>query len=158
MNQLRKVSNLKEVNLFPGAIELAVRSFVADSHTKESGADPDGLYQQTIEGIAAATFLRQNDSRDLWLADEDGEVMAYTLTHVSKDVDNRLCYWITQAWVHPMIRGSKMVKSWIKLFEGDAKRKMCSHMIVPSSRGAAGYCRFLGEGWGSYVTLLKKDI
>lgn len=158
MNQLRKVSNLNEVFLFPGAIESAVRDFVTDSHTEESGANSDGLYTQTIEGIAAATYLRQNDSRDFWLADQHGEVMGYALTHVSKDVDNTLCYWMTQAWVHPSIRGTKDVKNWIKLFEEDAKRKLCKHMIIPSSRGVKGYCRFLGEGWDLYVTLLKKDI
>lgn len=158
MNQLRKINSLKELNLFPGAIELAVKSFVKDSHTEESGAEPQGLYQQTLEGIAAATIFRQGDSREFWIADEGGEVMAYALTHVSKDVDNKLCYWMTQAWVHPVIRGSKDVKSWIGLFEEDAKQKLCSHMIIPSSRGIDAYCRFLGQDWKLYVSLLKKDI
>lgn len=158
MNQLRKVSNLKDVKLFPGALERAVQSFIEDSHTEETGANPTGLYQQTIEGIAAATFFRANDSRDFWLADDGGEVMAYALTHVSKDVDNSLCYWMTQAWVHPVMRGSKDVKSWIQLFKDDAKQKMCKHMIVPSSRGIEAYCRFLGKNWKPYVHLLKQEI
>lgn len=158
MNQLRKVSNLKDIKLFPGALELAVKSFVEDSHAEESGADINGLYQQTIESIAAATFFRTNDSREFWLADDGGEVMAYALTHVSKDVDNNLCYWMTQAWVHPIMRGSKDVRSWIQLFKDDAKQKLCKHMIVVSSRGTDAYCRFLGKNWKPYVHLLKQEI
>lgn len=157
MNPLRIVNNLN-LGLQPGAIESAVKAFVEDSHADESGADKRGLYQQTVENIAAATVFKIDNSRQFWLADEEGEVMAYALTHVSKDVDNSLCFWMTQAWVHPILRGSKQVKGWIQLFRAEAKKNLCKHIIIPSSRENRAYCRFLGKGWKPYVTLLKEDI
>ncbi len=157
MNPLRIVNNL-DLKLRPGAIEAAVRSFVEDSHAEESGANKLGLYHQTIEGIAAATVFKMDQSRQFWVADEEGEVMAYALTHVSKDVDNSLCFWMTQAWVHPILRGSKQVKGWLQLLRAEAKKNLCKHIIIPSSRENRAYCRFLGKGWKPYVTLLKEDI
>lgn len=84
--------------------------------------------------------------------------MAYALTHVAKDVDNQLCFWMTQAWVHPKIRGQKVVKEMLQQLREEAKRLLCRHIIIPSSRGVAAYCRFLGKGWKPHVTLLKEDI
>lgn len=158
MNPLRKITNLQQLNLKPKAIEFAVMQFVNDSHSKESGANPVGLYQQTLESIAAATIFKQDNSRNFWLADQDGEVMAYALTHVSKDVDNNLCYWMTQAWVHPILRNTPIVKDMYRQLRQDAFASVCRHIIIPSSRGVKGYCRFLGKGWKPYCTLLKEEI
>jgi len=158
MNPLRKIKNLSNLALKPRAIEAAVEAFVRDSHTEETGADPIGLYRQTLENIAASTLFSQNDAQQFWMADEDGDVISYAMCHISKDVDNQLCYWITQAWVHPKYRGSKQVKEWFQVFRSEAKKSLCKHIIVPSSRGVEGYCRFLGKNWKPYVTLLKEDI
>lgn len=154
MNQLRKIKSLSNLILKVNAIEDAVWSFVNDSHCNE---DLVGLHNQTIENIFHYSQC-PDDTRNFWLADEDGEVMAYAMTHISKDVDNKLCYWITQAWVHPVIRGSKQVKEWFQIFREEAKKNLCAHIIVPSSRGVEAYCRFLGKGWHTYVTLLKEDL
>lgn len=156
--EFKRINNLSEVTLRPRAIEDAVEAFVKDSHTEETGANPDGLYQQTIETIAHATIFQHDDSRQFWIAVEEGEVMAYAIAHISKDVDNRLCMWLTQAWVHPIIRGSKEVKGWFQLLRSEAKRCMCAHILIPSSRGVEAYCRFLGKGWHQYCTILKEDI
>lgn len=155
--QLKLIKNLSNLNLKPRAIEDAVNSFVLDSHTNETGAECIGLYNQTIENIFNYTNCLDN-SRQFWMAEEDGEVMAYAMCHVSKDVDNKLCYWITQAWVHPLLRGTKQVKEFYSILREEAKKNLCSHIIVPSSRGVEAYCRFLGKGWKPYVTLLKEDL
>jgi hypothetical protein len=155
--KLNLIKNLSSLKLQPKAIEDAVWSFVKDSDTKETGADLVGLYNQTIENIFNYTNCPDN-SRQFWMAEQDGDVMAYTMCHVSRDVDNRLCYWITQAWVHPELRGSKTTKEFYKILTDEAKKLLCSHIVVPSSRGVDAYCRFLGEGWHLYTSLLKKDI
>lgn len=139
------------------AIEKAVRAFVKDSHTKESGANPEGLYQQTLESIAQAVMFGV-DGKQFWMAEHEGEVMAYAMCHVSKDIDNSLCYWMTQAWVNPKARGHKIVKIWFNQLRDEGKRLMCKHIVIPSSRGTEAYLRFLGKGWHKYVTLLKEDI
>lgn len=156
--QLRKITKLSELNLKPKAIEFAVMNFVRDSHTEESGADPLGLYNQTLENIAACTLFRHDDSRNFWAAEVSGEIMAYALTHTSKDVDNKLCYWATQAWVHPRLRNTPIVKEMWQTLRNDAFNSMAAHIIIPSSRGVRGYCRFLGTGWKPYITLLKEDL
>jgi hypothetical protein len=153
---LRRVSSLPVLN--ERAIERAVASFVQDAHTEASGADPRGLYNQTIETLASRLIIAPSESCQVWLADEGGEVMCYVLAHISKDVDNQMCYWITQCWVSPVIRGQRLVKEWFQLLRSEAKRCLCKHIIIPSSRGVEAYCRFLGKGWKPYVTLLKEDI
>lgn len=146
--------------LNPGAIERAVKSFIEDSHIQEGKVDELGMFNQTIESIASATiFSPNNDSRQFWIITGDNqEVLAYYLAHVSKDIDNKLCYWITQAWAHPSIRGTKMIKEGWGQIRDEAKRLLCKHIVIPSSRNPKAYCRFLGKGWHQYATLLKEDI
>jgi predicted N-acetyltransferase YhbS len=149
----------KQINKLPKksiqkSIEEAVVSFVKDSRVEN--VDDKGFYQQTLNVIADSII--NNGTRQFWLATHESEVITYVLTHVSIDVDNTKCFWITQAWVNPKARGHKIIKIWRdKLFE-EAKKLGCKHVLVPSSRGEKAYCRFLGEGWHKYVTLLKKDL
>lgn len=157
MNPFRVITDLATTELESGAIQEAVTAFVKESHAKESGADEQGMYQQTIETIAALTILN-NNSGQFWLSDENGKVMSYALTHVAKDVDNQLCYWMTQAWVNPVLRGKPIVKQMYRRLIEEAKRLMCKHIIIPSSREPKSYCRFLGKGWSPYLTLLKVDL
>ena len=154
--EFKKVVDLPE-GLTYSAIEDAVKEFVKDSHTEETHADPVGLFQQTLE-VMASVVVNKSDQSQCWLAHENGEVFCYVLAHVSKDVDNKWCYWITQAWVNKKIRGKKEVKEWYQQLRQEAKRLQCSHIIVPSSRGVEAYLRFLGKGWHLYLTLLKEDI
>lgn len=140
-----------------GAVERAVKSFVKDSHTEDTYADPTGLYNQTLESIAQAVLFKM-DGRQFWMAEYEGEVYAYALAHISKDVDNQLCYWITQAWVHPNVRTHKIVKLWKDQLVNEGKRMMCRHIVIPSSRSTKAYLRFLGKGWHKYVELLKVDL
>lgn len=158
MNPFRHINKLDEAILKPGAIEAAVESFVKDSHTEETHADPVGLYNQTIEVIAHATIFQHDDTRQFWIADEDGDVKAYALCHISKDVDNQLCFWITQAYVHPSCRRTPQVKQWMEQLRAEAKRLLCKHIVMPSSRSTKAYIRFLGHETHQYCVLLKQDI
>jgi hypothetical protein len=154
--EFKQVKELPE-GLTSQAVEKAVRAFVEESHTEESGANPEGLYQQTLENIAN-TVIFGRDSNQVWLAHENGEVKAYAITYISKDVDNSFCYNMSQAWVHKEYRCKKVVKEWYQQLRAEAKRLGCRHIIVPSSRGVEAYLRFLGKGWKLYVSLLKEDI
>ena len=154
MIQLRKINKLPST-LKPKAIERAVAAFVSQSHAEN--VDKDGYFNQIIENIAAVVLFR-SPGRNVWLAEDDGEVVAFALTHVAKDVDNKLCYWQTDAWVDPKWRHKPEVKEWSKLLEEDAAASFCKHIIIPSSREPKAYCRFLGKGWHPYVVLLKKDL
>jgi len=156
--ELHRVKDLHSLSSSPKALEEAVWSFVQDSHSLESGADGVGLFNQTIESIANYTIFNHDDSRQLWVAEDGEKVLAYVMAHISKDVDNKLCFWLTQAWVHPSIRRTPQVKEWFQMLRAEAKRCLCAHIIAPSSRGVEAYCRFLGKGWHPYVTLLKEDI
>lgn len=153
---LRKVNEIPST-LKPRAIETAVDSFIRDSRSTEIPINDDGLFNQIIENIASVVTFKA-PGRYFWLAEEEGEVIAFALTHISKDVDNSLCYWQTDAWVAPHWRHKPEVKEWNRLLEEDAKAHFCKHLIIPSSRGSKAYCRFLGEGWHEYVVLLKKDL
>lgn len=140
-------------------IEHVVKSFCQESSkdARHIGGSLQGLYQQTIENIGNIIVFKPQGNF-LWMDVEDGKIMAYAKTHVSKDVDNSLCYYMTQAWVHPSIRGTRRVKDYLQDLRLHAKQMMCRHIIVVSSRGEKAYCRFLGRGWAPYVTLLKEDI
>lgn len=156
MTPLRIVKDIPST-LQPKAIETAVAAFVKDSRSSDVPINVDGLYNQIIENIASAVIFKA-PSRFFWLAEDAGEVIAFALTHISKDVDNSLCYWQTDAWVAPEWRRRPEVKEWNKQLEEHAKASFCKHILIPSSRGSDAYCRFLGTGWHEYVVLLKKDL
>jgi hypothetical protein len=92
------------------------------------------------------------------MAEEDGQVYSYVLSRVGKEVDNKLCFWISQAWVHPKFRGKPEVKQWLKILKEEARNRFCKHIVVVSSRGVDAYCRFLGDGAHLYANLLKIDL
>jgi len=153
MTPLRKVKSIP-ASLNPKAIERAVASFVEQSHA--DNVDKNGYYNQIIENMAAVLLFRQ-PGRNVWIAEDAGEVIGFALTHVAKDVDNKLCYWMTDAWIDPKWRHT-VAKEWHMLMEADAAASFCKHIIIPSSREPKSYCKFLGQGWHQYVVLLKKDI
>ena len=140
--------------LKPLAIEDAIYAFISEIDVK---GDPIGFFDQTVGSIAAATYLKQGG--DFWLAHEDGEVIAYALGHVTRDVDNRLTYWLSQAWIRKDRRGLPFAKECWEKMRQQAKNYLCAHIIVVSGRdNNEAYCRFLGTGMKPYATLLKEDI
>lgn len=146
-------------SLKPKAIERAVEQFVFESHCED---DQTGLYNQTLETIAQATFLSQTGASQFWLVeDEAGEVAGYAIGSISKDVDNRLCYFLSQAWIAPAYRDGTLYMDCLKQIEAYARHHFCKHMIILSSREEKPYLRFLNRmdrGWHRYVTLLKKNL
>lgn len=133
-------------------IEEAVKLFIQESGVK---GDPIGVFNQTIESIANATYLKGNG--DFWLAEDEG-VAAYLLAHVTKDIDNRLAYWIGQSWVRKDYRGDPLVKDWWEDVRAEAKSKFCRHLVIVSSRNAKAYERFLGHGLEEYGVLLMENL
>lgn len=136
-------------------IESAVSDFI---HGKgfTAGTDPKGFEQQTFRAIANATFL--GNGGEFWVCTHEGELLTYVLASIVTDIDNRLTYWISQAWVKPAYRANPVVKDWWKQIRERARGMMCAHIVVVSSRDADAYCRFLGEGWHLYAHLLKEDL
>lgn len=149
---LKIVRTLPE-ELNPKAVERAVENFIQETDVK---GDALGFFNQTIEGIASATFL--NRGGDFWLSHEDGEVVAYLLATVSRDIDGAFTYWISQAWVDRKYRGNKAVKEWWLNVREQAKKYLCRHIVVVAGRSDKAYCRWLGNGLHHYASLLKEDI
>ncbi len=137
-------------------IEAAVRDFILSSHLPD-GVDPEGFFRQTLQSIAAASYLNQGG--DLWLGGLDGKIYTYILAHVGNDFDGRLAYTVTQAWVRKDQRGQSWVKAAWEKVRQRAKNCLCKHFVVLSSRGkTAAYCRFLGKGFKPYAEILKQEI
>lgn len=137
-------------------IEEAVQDFIKTSHVPK-GVDLNGFYQQTLRAIANASYLGQGG--DLWLGIMDGQLVTYILAHVGQDIDHKLVYTVSQAWVRQDQRGKKWVKeAWNKLMQR-AKDCLCGHVMVISSREDDDvYCRFLGHGFHKYASMLKTEI
>lgn len=153
-----KIKLITEIpkNLLPKGIEKAVALFIAETNIQ---ANREGLYNQTIESIAGATFLKPaGGGGQFWLVEERDECLGYVLGSISKDVDNRLCYWISQAWLHPKYRGTGIVKEYWSSIKAHAKACFCKHIVVVSGRGDKVYQRFLGKGFHLYANLIKEDI
>lgn len=137
-------------------IEMAVRDFMSSSHMPD-GVDKEGFYRQTLQSIAAASYLNQGG--DLWLGFLNGKLVTYILAHVGNDFDGRLAYTVSQAWVRKDQRGQKWVKDAWEQVRQRAKDCLCKHFVVLSSRGkTAAYCRFLGRGFHPYAEILKQEI
>jgi len=155
-----KLEKIKAVpkHLKPKAIEKAVEHFVNDSHAGQ-GVDKLGFFNQTIENIASIVLMETNDKAHFWmLSNEEGDVLAYALAHYSKDIDNSLCYWVTQAWVDKSLRRTPLVREMWEQLREEGKRNFCKHIVFPASRNPKAYLRFLGKNWHEYAVLLKEDI
>lgn len=135
------------------AIEEAVLNFIKEVDVL---GDTTGFFNQTLEGIANATFL--NRGGDFWLAQDGENVAAYLLGSVSRDIDGTLVYWLSQAWVDKKFRRNPCVKEWWADVREQAKSYLCRHIVIVSARGDAAYCRWLGNGMHLYAHLLKEDI
>lgn len=138
-----------------GALQRAVEKFVVACDM--NGVDPEGFYSQTLQRIAAATYLNQPGC-DFWLAHAYGEVAGYALASVSVDVDSRLTYWVAQSWVDPQWRGHPIVKQSWQAIRKRANDLLCAHLVIVSCRNPRAECRWLGEGMGIYATLLKQEL
>lgn len=149
-------SILKEIpkDLDVKSVDRAVQEFTKDSHCIDNKI---GLANQTIENIARSVLTNCKD-QFFWGVIDNNELTGYVLTHLSKDVDDSLCYYMTQAWLHPKYRHSLFAKNCLQKLREHAKDLGCKHIIIPSSRGTNGYLRWLGKQWHVYVTLLKEDI
>jgi hypothetical protein len=139
------------------SVEKSVSKFVKESNPDNTPCNEDGYKAQTLLSIAQS-ILGNDQHHQFWLAEYHNEVLAYSLCHVSLDVDNTLCFWITQTFVNPKVRRHPIIKMWRQQLYDEALRLGCKHIIIPSSRNNDAYIRWLGKGWHPYVTLLKKDI
>jgi len=146
-------------HLNKGAIESAVSAFIKDIKKHGQGIDNVGLFNSTMQGIAQACVLRHDGSGgDFWAAiGEDGWVYAYSLAKIVIDVDNRVTYWVTQGWIHPLYRHQYLLEGW-KALEAHARKNLCKHMINVTDRHPGAYLKLLGKEWHTYATLLKKDL
>lgn len=137
-------------------IENAVRDFMVSSHLP-AGVDKEGFFRQTLQAIAAATYLNQGG--ELWLGMMNGRLVTYILGHVGSDFDGRLAYTVTQAWVRKDQRGQKWVKWAWEQVRQRAKDCLCSHFSIFSTRNNdKAYCRFLGKGFHFYSSILKEEF
>jgi hypothetical protein len=158
MTPLRKVNCIPET-LNQGAIDRALEKFVVDSREIIGAVDPVGALQALRDGVASIVLFRNSPESFFWLSEgDDGEVAAWAMTQIKKSVDNTLCYWMLNAWVDPKYRFTPFVQESIAKVRKDAKWYGCRHLLIPSSRNAKAYCRFLGGGFHKYLTILKEDI
>lgn len=134
-------------------LEAAVEDFITDSGVE---GDPIGVFNQTIESIASATFMR--GTNDFWMADDGENILGYLLAGVVKDIDNQFCYWVHQAWVAPEMRGTPDVKRWWASVREVAKAKFCRHLVIVSSRNPQAYSRFLGHDLKEYAVLMMENL
>jgi hypothetical protein len=135
-------------------LEQAVRQFALENHAPQ---EYEGLVQQTYENILHATELK-TAGQFLWLVLQDEKPVGYVMSHLGKDVDNKMCYWLTQAYADPSVRGERFLKELYPVMKKHAKDLFCSHILIPSSRSAEAYMRWLGPNLHIYATILKEDI
>jgi IS1 family transposase len=154
---LRKINEIPK-SLNSGAIDRSIDAFLKDSHVTDVPINAAGLKQQLTDTIASVVVFKNNPTVYYWVAEYEGEIVAWVLTHATKDVDNSMCYWMTDTWVAPQLRRNPIVKTWYQLLREDAKHLGCKHILIPSSRNTKAYLRFLGKGWHEYLTILKEDI
>ncbi len=158
MIPLRKLNELPST-LNTGAIDRALEAFITDSREIIGRVDPRGALQELRDCVAASIVFKNSPSSFFWAADDDdGEVAAFAMTQIRKDIDGSLCYWMTNAWVAKPHRFKPYVKAWFQTMREDALRHSCTHILITSSRNSRAYCRFLGGGFHEYLTILKQDI
>lgn len=150
-----KIQIIKQIpkTLNSKTIELAVWKFIIESDIQ---GDPVGVFNQTIEAIANSTFM--GGQGDVWMAENNGEVAAYVIARFIKEIDGKLTYWVSQAWVNKIYRGQPVVKEWWDVIKAHATRHFCKHLVIVSSRNPKAYERWFGTGMKEYATLMMEDL
>ena len=156
MLAFQKVSEIPK-HIEAKAIDEALETFVSEERMTR-GVDLRGYLQGLRDSVASILIFKNSPESFFWIAESDGKVVAWAMTQVKKGVDNQLCYWMLDAWVEKSFRGSGFPKEWLVQLRADAKRYGCRHILIPSTRNAKAYCRFLGGGFHEYITILKEDI
>jgi hypothetical protein len=142
-------SHLKE-----RAIESAIEKFIEETNLD---VDKTGFFNQTLEKFAKG-LLFSDPTIDIWLSDKDGEIDGYVVVHLAKDIDNSLCYWISQAWASKDMRANGFTKEcWVRL-KKRANELQCKHVVLVSSRNNDAFNRFLGGKFKEYATILTMDL
>lgn len=136
-------------------IEKAVEDFIRTSHLPD-GINQRAFYYQTLQSIANASVLGQGG--DLWLGINDGELWIYILANMAQNLDDRLSYIVTQAWVRKDQRGKAWVKWAWEQVRQRAKNCLCGHLTIISTRNPKAYERFLGHGLKQYAVLMKEEL
>jgi hypothetical protein len=136
-------------------IEDAVNEFIKRSHMPD-GVDNQGFYHQTLEAIATASYLGGNG--EFWIGTKNGKLLIYVLGYVGKDIDNRLSYHVSQAWVRKEYCGRPVVKEWWEAIRKRAKTLLCGHLVITSTRNPKAYERFLGHGMKEYAVIMKETF
>lgn len=149
-----KSERLEEIPVPHTEIERLVQNATLEINKDE----PVGFYNQSLENIANATFMKRGG--DFWLIwdDETKKAYGYALCSISKDIDNRLTYWGTQAYADPEIRHTRIITDLWKKVEDYARQHLCKHFVIISSRETRAYQKLLGNEWHEYATLLKKEL
>ena len=127
----------------------------AAAHEIRVSGDKEGFYLQTLETIGNAIFKNLGD---FWLIYEGSKACGYAIGSITRDIDNKLTYWGTQAYADPKIRHSPIVKEVWHSIRQYAKEHGCKHFAIISSRSTKAYLRYLGKQWHEYATILKEDI
>lgn len=139
-------------------LDVLVKQFVWDSKISKT-SEFEGAVQQTVSEIGHAIFKGGDGyNGDFWIAEEQGKVVAYALCSLSKDIDNKLVYWLQQVYVAPEYRNTQEVKQWYAALEERAKQLNAAHIVLIGSRKPEAYIKFLGKDWHTYATLIKKDL
>lgn len=157
MEILKKVKILpKSIN--PNQLKLAIKSFIKQSHITDYFDNEEAVLRQTVENIAASTIYKRDESQSFWIYEKDNKLLGFALTNIGKESDGELAFWITKAWADPSVRNTGIAKQAYKELKEEAKRNMCKYIIIPSSRKAKVYQRFLGQSLKQYIPLLKEDL
>jgi hypothetical protein len=147
---------LKEnpIHLKERAIETAIQKFIEEV---DLGVDKTGFFNQTLEKFAKG-LLFSDPTMDIWISEKDGDVDGYVVVSIQKDIDNSLCYWISQAWADKNMRANGFTKDCWKKLRERATQLGCRHIVVVSSRNDDAFNRFLGGQFKKYATLLTMDL
>ena len=143
------------VDFDKASLAASIKAFYKDSRMEN--VEEQGFIDETAQKMSAAVY--RDYGIDLWVVKlKGGSCGGYLLASFVLAVDNKLTYWISQAYIAPKYRGTELKNMCWEKIRDYAKSNFCRHIVVVSSRGSDGYCRFLGKGWHPYATLLKEDL
>lgn len=139
----------------PEAYSSQIRSAVldfCDSSKMAEGIDKQGFVHQTFKSMIEA--CRGNG--EFWILTEGNEFLGYLLASIVNDVDGRLTYWVSQAWVRKDYRNTFHVKQCWERIRRRAKECLCSHVVIVAGRNQKAYKRLFNLK--DYAVLLKEEI
>lgn len=140
-------------------LEACIKDYSQTCGVEKYGINPEGFYKQMVNAIGDRLIFKNQSSAHFWMATNDtNEIVGFALTHFEISLDYQLTFWQTDGWVRKDLRNTASVREWLDTMRQYAIVSGAKHLMMPCSRAARAWSKFLDNRMKKFTTILKEDF